>query len=75
MAGQAHQSRSLVVLAGMLSAGGAGIGIWFWQTEADFASRFDNALASNLQWVGVALTLIGLAGVLFAWHRFREFDG
>ena len=70
-------SRSVALVAGVLSVAVAAIGVWFWQTESDFAHRFDNDLAAKLQWIGIALTLIGVAGALLAAHviRGRDRDG
>ena len=51
-------------IASLLSAGAFIIGLWFFFTERNFAQEHDNALARNLQWIGVALALLGVAGFL-----------
>ena len=51
-------------VASLLSVGAFFIGLWFFFTERNFAQDHDNALASNLQWIGVALALLGAAGFL-----------
>jgi len=43
---------------------GAAIGGWFFVKEHDFASKYDNELAAQLQWVGVALVFLGVGGFL-----------
>ena len=48
----------------MLSAVAAAIGVWFYAKEHDFAQKYDNALAAQLQWVGLAIALLGVAGFL-----------
>lgn len=48
-------------VAALLGLASCLIGVWFFLKERDFAERYDNELARQLQWVGVALALLGLA--------------
>ena len=48
-------------VAALLSLVATAIGVWFFFKEHNFADRFDNALARQLQWVGVAIALLGVA--------------
>jgi|CXWL01.1.fsa_nt_gi O-antigen/teichoic acid export membrane protein len=48
-------------VAALLGLASCAIGVWFFLKERDFAERYDNELARQLQWVGVALALLGLA--------------
>lgn len=59
--------KQLCVIAGLLGLAVAGIGVWFWQTEAEFArTHRDHELADVLQRLGIAVTLAGLALVALA---------
>jgi O-antigen/teichoic acid export membrane protein len=49
-------------VASLLGLAASVIGVWFFITERDYAARFDSELAATLQWVGVAIALLG-AGV------------
>ena len=50
-----------------MSAVACCIGVWFWQHEADYAANHPSTdLADQLKWVGIAVALLGAAGVLFA---------
>lgn len=56
------------VVVELLSGVVAVIGIWFFLEEREFAKSVGgNELASNLQWVGIGLALIGASGVLLGW--------
>ena len=60
-------------IASLLSLAAAVIGVWFFFKERDFAQKFDNELAATLQWVGVAIALLGAAGFLIGmWIAYSE---
>ena len=60
-------------VASLLSLAAAVIGVWFFFKERDFAQKFDNELAATLQWVGVAIALLGAAGFLIGmWIAYSE---
>lgn len=68
--------RGLCVAAGLLSALVVGIGIWFWQKEADYAAANPHSdLAPILEWVGIAITLLGAVGILLSFAIAREQPG
>lgn len=58
--------RVLVGAATGISGVVAAIGVWFWQREMAYAAANPGSqLPKVLQWVGIGLALIGVAGVLF----------
>lgn len=58
--------RALIGIGTGLAGMAALIGVWFWHTENSYAAANPGSdLAQTLQWVGIALALIGIAGVMF----------
>jgi len=55
-------------VAGGLSAAVTLLGLWFWDHERSYAAAHPQpgGLADTLQWLGVAVTAAGLAGVLLS---------
>ncbi|MBU3751209.1 MAG: hypothetical protein FGM52_12315 [Mycobacterium sp.] len=51
----------VITLLGSLTAA---IGVWFWLQEFTYARENGGELAGKLQWVGVAITLSGIAIVI-----------
>jgi hypothetical protein len=51
------------------------IGLWFWLSEASYASSNPGSeLAGKLQWAGVGILMLGIAIGLLAWGVFRRSD-
>lgn len=60
-------------LATWLSLAGGVIGAWFAVHEHQYALAHRSSLAATLQWVGIAIALIGAAGAVgFSAVRERE---
>ena len=60
-------------IVSLLSLAAGFIGVWFFFKERNFAQRYDNELASSLQWVGAAIVLLGAAGFLAGiWMSYSE---
>lgn len=59
---------TLARIAAALSAVATLLGLWFWDHERTYAAQNPRTseLAETLQWVGLGLTAIGVAGVLLA---------
>jgi hypothetical protein len=55
-------------LATALSVAAGVLGLWFWWNEHAYAANYDSELAAQLQWVGVAIALLGAAAAI----AFRE---
>ena len=51
-------------IAALLCVPATLIGVWFFFHERDYAAKHDSELAGTLQWVGIAIALIGAAGFL-----------
>lgn len=59
----------------MLSLAAGAIGVWFFLTERAYANTHGNALADTLQWVGLAVAMLGAAGVLMGAALAAAADG